>query len=224
VIALQYANRNRTIGVPLYIIGAVVVLSVVIGVAVLRAGGDPRDGGFAAGFLYGVFGYTIALGVQNVSSSFPFALALGATRRAFVLGNLLVSAAQGLLVAVAAVALLGLETATNGWFIGTRVLASPELGGGDALVVGGIMLLEILTALSVGGVAGAAFVRYGARGPLLLAVAVSTVAVLLLLLLVPHAAAIAAAFRPWWPAAGCAVVIGVGTVGQYLFLRRASIR
>lgn len=224
VVALQYSNRNRMIGVPLYILSGVVLLTVAISLAILRAGGDLDGSDFNASVLYSVLGYTVAVGVQNVSSSFPFALALGSTRRTFVLGNLTTSAVQALLVALTAVVLLGLETLTGGWFLGARALGTTLLGAGNPVVLGGIMLLAVLTALSVGGVAGSAWVRYGARGPLVLTLGVALVLVVLLLVLVPQAAAVAAAARPWWLAVGGAAVIGAATVGQYLFLRRASVR
>ena len=224
VVALQYSNRNRMLGVPLYILGGVVLLSVVIGLAIQRAGGDLDDADFNASVLYSVLGYTVAIGVQNVASSFPFALALGSTRSTFVLGNLLTSAVQAVLVAVTAVALLGIELLTHGWFIGVRTLSPVPMGAGNPAVLGGIMLLATLTALSVGGVFGASYVRFGGRGPLAAGIGIAAVVVLLLLLLVPQAAAVAAAFRPWWLAVGGAVVIGLSAVGQYLFLRRASVR
>ena len=37
VVALQYSNRNRMVGVPLYILGAVIVI------AALRRGRSPKD-------------------------------------------------------------------------------------------------------------------------------------------------------------------------------------
>jgi len=159
-----------------------------------------------------------------VSTSFPFSLALGSTRRTFVLGNLLTSLTQGLLIAIASVVLLGLELVTGGWFIGARAMSSVLLGAGDPIVLGGVMLLAMLAALSAGGVFGAAWVRFGARGPLVLSLAIAAVVVLLLLLLVPQAGAIASAARPWWLAIGGAIEIGLAVVGQYLFLRRASVR
>ena len=224
VVALQYSNRNRMLGVPLYILGGVVLLTVAISLAVVRAGGDLDDADFNASVLYSVLGYTVAIGVQNVSGSFPFALALGSTRRTFVLGNLLTSAAQALLVAAAAVVLLGIEVVTRGWFIGAKALSPVLLGAGNPVVLGGVMLLATLTALSVGGAFGSSYVRFGARGPLLVSLGIAVAVVVLLLLLVPQAAPITAAFRPWWLAAAGTAVIGLSTIGQYCFLRRASVR
>lgn len=224
VVALQYGNPNRMVGVPLAVLGGVVLLTVATTLAILRAGGDVKDADFNASVLYSMLGYSVAIGVQNVASSFPFALALGSTRSTFVLGNLLTSAVQALLVAAASVVLLGIEVATRGWFIGARALSPVPLGAGNPVVLGGVMLLATLTALSVGGVFGSSYVRFGGRGPLVVSVGIAVVLVLLLLLLVPRAAALSTAFQPWWLAAVGAAVIGLSAVGQYLFLRRASVR
>jgi hypothetical protein len=224
VIRLQYANANRMIGIPLYILGAVILLTVLISLAILRAGGTLDGADYNASVLWSIVGYMVAVGVQSVATSFPFALALGTTRRTFVLGNLLTSLVQALLVAAASVVLLGLELATGGWFLGAHVMSSTVMGSGNGLVLAGVMLLTILGALSVGGVFAAAWVRFGSLGPLSLAIGIVLVAIVLLLLLLPIGAAVEAAAATWWIAVAGAVVIGLSVVGQYLFLRRASVR
>lgn len=85
-------------------------------------------------------------------------------------------------------------------------------------------MLDSTRSGSVGGVLGASFVRFGARGPLLLLLGTAATAVLLVLLLAPHGTAFSFAFRPDRLAAEGAAVIGLSTVGQYLFLRRAGVR
>jgi hypothetical protein len=224
VVRLQYGNPNRMVGVPLYILGAVVLVTVAVTVIILRAGGDVRHADFNASVLYSVLGYTVAIGVQNVSRSFPLALALGSTRRTFTLGNLVTSALQAALVAVAAVVLLGLETLTHGWFVGARALSSVLLGDGNPLVLAGVMALAILTALHIGGLYGATWVRFGTRGPVVLTVGIVAVVLLLLVALISTGAAVLAAFEPWWIPAAATVVVALAVVGQYLFLRRASVR
>lgn len=224
VIALQYTTPTRMIGIPLAILAGVVVVNVVIAIAVLRAGGDVTGSYSNGSVLWSVLGYTVAVGVQNVSASFPFALALGSTRQTFVVGNLLASAIQALLLAATAIALLGLERVTGGWFLGLHVLSSDLLGRGNALVLGGTIFLTILTALCVGGAFGASWVRFGARGPLLVSVGLVAVGAIVLLLGLPEVVALADAAQPWWAAAGCVAVIAAALPGQYLFLRSASIR
>ncbi|WP_375388760.1 hypothetical protein [uncultured Amnibacterium sp.] len=224
VVALQYANRNRMLGIPLLILGVVVVLSVAISIAVLRAGGTLKGSDSNASILWSVLGYTVAIGVQTTATSFPFALALGSTRRTFVLGALLTSVVQAAVVSAAAVVLLGLELVTGGWFIGARVVSSVLLGGGNPLLLAGVMFLSVLTALAVGGVFGAAWVRFGAAGPAALGLGGVAAVVLAILLLGPRLVELSGAFQPWRLAVAGAVVIGLSIVGQYLLLRRASVR
>jgi hypothetical protein len=225
VVALQYGRPNRMVGVPLYILGAVVVITVLISVAVLRADGHLDRTNGNGSILWSVLGYTVAIGVQNVATSFPFALALGSTRRTFVLGNLLTAAAQSVLVAAAAAVLLGLETVSGGWFVDAHVLDVDGLGGGNPLLLAASMFLGVLLALSVGGLFGAAWIRFGARGPVLLSLGIAVVLVALLLIGAGvSVAVVAAAAQPWWPVASAVVVVALALVGQYLFLRRASVR
>jgi hypothetical protein len=224
VVSLQYGNPRRMVGVPLLILGGVVVITVLVSVAVLRAGGSVAGSQGNGSILWSVLGYTVAVGAQNVTASFPFSLALGSSRRAFVLGNLLTAAAQALLVAIAAVALLGLELLTDGWFIGVHVLRSGLTGDGNPFVLGGAMLLGVLMAMSIGGLFGAAWVRFGARGPVGIAIGSTALLVVVLLALSPIAASVRPvvdAIQPWWVAV---LVTAVALIGQYLFLRRASVR
>ena len=224
VVALQYSNRNRMIGIPLYILGAVILLSVAISIAILRAGGSLDGSDYNASVLWSVLGYMVAIGVQTTATSFPFALALGSTRRSFVLGALLTAAAQAVLITVAAEILLALELLTDGWFVGARVVTSVLLGDGDPLLLAGVMFLAILTALTVGGVFGAAWVRYGALGPVLLSLGVVIVGVVAVLAFGSSLVSFASLFAPSWIGWIGAVVIGLAVVGQYVFLRRASVR
>jgi hypothetical protein len=104
------------------------------------------------------------------------------------------------------------------------VLGDSTLGGGNALVLVAVMFLATLSALVAGAVFGAAWVRFGALGPLVLGVALAAAAVLALLLLAPSFAALGSAFEPWWLAVAALVVVAVSTAGTYLLLRRAAVR
>lgn len=224
VLALQYANRYRMIGLPLIILSAVVVLTVGIGVAILRAGGTVHGEDANGSVLWSILGYMVALGVQATAVSFPFTLALGSTRRTFVLGALLGAVLQAALIAAAAVVLLGLEFVTRGWFIGMKVLASAPLGHGSPLLLAGVLFLGALTALMVGGVFGASWVRFGTWGPLGLATGVLLAGVLAVLLLGRAASTAADVFGPSRVGWIGSAVIGLSVVGEYCFLRRASVR
>lgn len=223
VVALQYTNRMRLFGVPAIILSAVVVLSVLIGVAILRSGGSLGDMAENGGVAYGIVGYMVALGVQNVTATFPFALALGTTRGRFVAGNLLTTAAIAVTVTAGVVVLLGLEVATGGWFIGAHVVRVDVLDDGSAL--GMLRLaLGIATAVSVGSLFGAAWTRFGPIGPSLLGIGVALVVAIGLLLFLPQLIVLAHSFQLWWLAVAAGVAIAVSIVGQYLLLRGASVR
>jgi hypothetical protein len=224
VLALQYVNPTRMVVVPLSIVLAVVVVMIAVSVVIARLGGDPAAADWNGALVWSITGYTIAIGVQVVATSFPLALALGTTRRTFVLGNLLTVGAQALLFTAAALVLLGLELATGGWFVGARVLADGSLGGGNGLLLALIMGLGSLTALSIGGVFGAAHVRFGARGPLLLSLGLVLVLAAGLLVLLPALIAAAVGFEPWWLVVAAVVLVVVSLGGQYAFLRRAAVR
>lgn len=224
VLALQYANPTRMVLIPLGILVAVVVVMTGVTVAVVRSGGTVADLDFNGAVIWSLFGFVVATGVQAVAVAFPLALALGSTRRSFTLGVLATGVAQSALLTAASLLLLGLERLTGGWFVGARVLGDSTLGGGNPLALVAVMFLSALTALAVGGLFGAAWIRFGARGPAALGIAVAAVAVLALIAFPPDVAALGLAFEPWWLAIAAAVTIVLATSGEYLLLRRASVR
>jgi hypothetical protein len=224
VVVLQYANPTRPVTVPIGILLAVVVVMIAVTSAIVRSGGDAADIDFNGAILWSITGFVVSLGVQGVAVTFPFALALGSTRRTFVLGTLVTIVAQAASIAAASVALLGVELATGGWFVGARVLSDSTLGAGDPLRLAAVMFLTMLTALAVGGVFGASWVRFGAKGPLALGIAIALIVAAALLVLLPAIAAAAASYQPWWPVAGAVALIVMSTLGEYALLRRASVR
>jgi hypothetical protein len=224
VIALQYANPTRLVTIPVGILVAVVVVMTAITLAVVSNGGSGADLDYNGSVVWSLFGFVVAIGVQAVSIVFPLALALGSTRRAFTLGVLATAALQAALLTVGSLALLGLETLSGGWFVGARVFSDSTLGGGNPLTLIAVMFLASLTALTVGGLFGASWIRFGSRGPMGLGIGLSVVVVLALLLLFPEILAAARAFETWWLAVAAVVVVALSTVGEYLLLRRASVR
>lgn len=224
VIALQYANPTRMVTIPLVILSAVVAVTSVVTALVVQGGGTAHDMESNGSVLWSTLGFIVAVGVQVVAVSFPLALALGSTRRTFTAGVLATAALEAALLTLAALVLLGLEVLTGGWFVGARVLGDATLGGGDPLALAAVMFLAVLTAIVAGGLFGAAWVRFGARGPLVLGVGIATAAVLALLVLAPSLESAARGFQGWWLAVAALVVVAVSTAGTLLLLRRAAVR
>ena len=82
----------------------------------------------------------------------------------------------------------------------------------------------MLTALTLGGVFGASWVRFGAKGPQFIAMGVVLAIAIALIILIPQAGEILAAFELWWLAVVAGVVIVVAATGTWLLLRPASVR
>jgi hypothetical protein len=229
-IKLHLNKREMTFLVPLTIIGLVALTSVLISVVFLRGGSVPGTEGWIEGsrnnpgFLWAFPGFLVYLGVQSIATTFPFALTLGATRRAFVSGTLLWAVITSAYITAVMAILTTIEIATGHWWSGFHIFDIYILGLGDLSRLIPIVFLGSLFCLAVGGGFGASWVRWGARGPQLIAASLGIVIVVGLIIVIPSAASILAAFELWWLAVTAAVIIGISGVGAWLMLRPATVR
>lgn len=152
VVKLQLVDKNQLIKVPLMIIGAGILISVIVGELIKLAGAP--DSAVTEGMrnnqaaLWIIMGYFISLGALMYSRSLPFAVALGSTRREYWWGTTLALLVASVGYAALSTVLLFLEKLTGGWFTGTRMYDSYIMGDGNygyaflmGLVVGGFSLL-----------------------------------------------------------------------------------
>lgn len=227
---LHLNKREVTFVVPLYITAMVAVISVLISLLFWRAGSLPGTAGWIQGsqsnpgILYALAGFLVYLGVQSVATTFPFALTLGTTRRGFTAGTLLWSVSVSAYLSLVFAALTMIEIATDHWFAGFYIFDIYVLGAGDLSLLLPIVFLGVLSMLMIGGVFGASWMRFGALGPQLIAVAVAVVLVVTLIVIMPAAAEIIAAFQLWWLAVAAGTVIIVSAIGTWLLLRSAIVR
>ncbi len=230
VARLQANKLDVTFLVPLYILAAVMVISALIVFAIQRGGGDPSSADYVEGarmnmgMVWSLPGFLVYLGVQAVSTTFPFALALGTTRRAFVAGTALANLVQSAYIALVMLALLGIELVTNHWFIGLYVLDTYFLGAGDPLKLFLTAFIGTFLMLSIGGVFGAIWVRFGAKGPTILGLALGLVLAIAIVLLVPYFGEIFAAMTEAKLALGAIAVAIVALLGTWLCMRRTAVR
>lgn len=215
---------------PFIIVMTVLVVSVLISLVMQRAGADPASPDFVEGarwnqgMIWSLPGFLVYYGVQAIATTYPFGLALGATRRAHVFGTAIANLILSAYVAALMLLLLGIELLTNHWFMNVYALDVYVLGAGDPLVLfmTGFMLTFVAT--SIGGVFGAMWVRYGSKGPTFLALGLGLVLVVLLLIFVPQAAEIIAAItRPLLVAVGFGIV-ALALLGTWWVMRRAAVR
>ncbi|WP_431277068.1 hypothetical protein [Leifsonia poae] len=229
-VKLHLNKRADTFLTPLYIIGTVAVISVLISLLFLRSGSVPATADWILGsrsnpgLAYGLAGFLVYFGVQAAATTFPFALTLGATRRAFVTGTLLWAILVSAYVALTLAVLCMIEIATDHWFAGFYVFDVFLLGAGNIGLLLPIAFLGTLTLLAIGGVFGASWVRLGARGPQFVGILLAIVIVVALIILLPSLGAIFAAFQPWWLAVVAGVLIILCSLATWLFLRSAIVR
>lgn len=110
VVRLQLINTQSFLWVPLLILAAAVVVSVLIFAMIPES-----DGPMYAGAANAPMWYFLALGIQAMTLSFPFSQAMSVTRREFFLGTLIVGAIGAAMMATLFVAVAGIEQLTNGY-------------------------------------------------------------------------------------------------------------
>jgi hypothetical protein len=84
----------------------------------------------AAGYLLCVVLYFAILGMQAIGRSLPFGLALGASRRSFYSGTVLLGMALALVSGLVLTALQAIERATDGWGLSIHFFRVPHLLNG----------------------------------------------------------------------------------------------
>ncbi|ACZ29454.1 hypothetical protein Xcel_0415 [Xylanimonas cellulosilytica DSM 15894] len=229
-VALHLNQRTKTFLVPLWIAAIVGVVSVLIALIFWRSGSQPGSAEWVQGsqsnpgVIYALGGFLVYFGVASVATTYPFALTLGSTRRAFVAGTLVWQAIVAAYVAVVFLVLSVVELATNHWFVGFYVFDIHALGAGDPGRLLPTVFLGVLSFLAVGAVFAAAWVRFGPRGPQLLGLGVFVTLGIGLAVIIPDIAGIAAAFELWWLAIAAGAVVVLASLGTWLLLRSAVIR
>jgi len=229
-VKLHLNRRRQVFLVPLWIAGVVGVISVVIALIFWRGGSQPGTAEWIQssrsnpGIIYALGGFLVYLGVSSVGTAYPFALMLGSTRRAFAIGTLAWQALIAAYVAVVFLVLELIEVATHHWFVGFYAFDIYVLGAGDPWRLLVIVFLGVFTFLAIGAVFAGSWVRFGVRGPQLLALGLVVVIGLGIAIVVPGLGAIVAAFQLWWLAVAAGVVIVLASLGTWLFLRSAVIR
>ncbi|SJN08475.1 putative integral membrane protein [Leucobacter sp. 7(1)] len=231
VTRLHLNRLTNFLGTPAVILGVVLLVSIIIALAIQRATGLPSDSAeyidgarMNMGVVWSLPGFLIYYGVQAVATTYPFALALGTTRRNFIIGTMLSNALQAAYVAVMLVILLGLELATGHWFSNTYVLDTYAVGSGNPWILAASGFLGVLFCLTVGGLFGAIWVRFGAKGPAVLGLGLGLALALVLLALAPNLGEIIGGLTRGGLALGALVVILVSLVGTWFAMRRASVR
>jgi hypothetical protein len=227
VVHLHLSRRAAMFAVPLYILAAVIVITVIITIAISTAAageGVPENARYNQAMVWSMPGYLVYLGVASVAGTYPLGLAFGATRRAYALGTLLSHAVIAVYVTVVATLGLLIELATGHFGGGFYLFDVHLLGSGDLARFVPIVFLGVLGSLTIGSVFGAAWVRFGTNGPTVLALGLVLLLVGFGWLALQNLDTIVSAFELWWLAVGAVAVIAASCLGVFAFLRKASVR
>ncbi|UOQ59110.1 hypothetical protein MUN76_08565 [Leucobacter rhizosphaerae] len=230
VTRLHLNKLSSFVVAPLGIVGVVMVVSIIIALAIQR-GGSPVDSAsyvegarWNSGIVWSLPGFLIYYGVQAVATTYPFGLALGTTRRNFILGTMVANVLQAAYIAIVLVILLGIELATDHWFMSVYVLDVYALGAGNPWVLFASAFLGVLFCLTIGGFFGAIWVRFGAKGPAVVGLALGVVLAVALLILAPQLAELIAAVTREGLALTVLGIIVVALGCTWVAMRRASVR
>lgn len=230
VTKLHFNKRELSLLVPASILLLATLISVIVALAMVRAGMDPYSQSYIDGFrsntgvLSSIAGFLVYLGVQAVSTTFPFGMSLGTTRRAYTLGTIGYYLVQSGYVAAVGLVLLGVEKLTDHWFVQAYVMDSALLGNGNPVKLVATIFVLTFTMLSIGGVFGAVFVKAGAKGPLILGIIFALVLALVVLLSIPYISTIFAGNVMAKLLIGGLLIALIANLGTYLGLRTASVR
>jgi len=109
VVRLQFINKVTYIWMPLLVLGASWVISILIFAMIPLDG--PKYGGGAQAPLWAF----MAVGIQAMTMSFPFSQAMSLTRREFYLGTLAAASVTGVMLSTVFVVIGLIEKATDGF-------------------------------------------------------------------------------------------------------------
>ncbi|XBH20299.1 hypothetical protein V5R04_08535 [Jonesiaceae bacterium BS-20] len=230
VTKLHFNKRELSLLVPACILLLATLISVIVALALGRAGMDPNSAKYIEGFrgntgvISSIAGFLVYLGVQAVATTFPFGMSLGTTRKAYTFGTIGYYLIQSGFVAAVGLVLLGIEKLTGHWFVHAYVMDSVLLGNGNPLKLVATIFVLTFTMLSIGGVFGAVFVKAGAKGPLFLGISLALLLALAILFSVPYFSALFAGPVMLKLLVAGLVIALVANCGTYLGLRTASVR
>ncbi len=234
ILKITRLQLNKTLSFvstpPLFLL-TMLVLSFVISLAIQRATGvGPESPTYIASarwnqaMVWSLPGYLVYFGVQAVGTTYPLALALGATRRDFVLGTMMTNVLHSIYIGVLVMIALGIEILTHHWFLGVYVLDVYFFGAGDYVIAGGTATLGTLFFLTIGGLFAGLWVRFGARGPLVLGLGGGLILAVVLLALAPNLGTLLPHITSTLLAVIVVALIILALVGTWFAMRKASVR
>lgn len=167
VFKLHFANPTTVLWMPLGILGLIFTMNWLLWLIIAAAAGEGdgvTEGTAWSGASMFIFVWLLVVAVQAMNRTFHFALGFGAARKDYYLGTVgaLVLTSAGWSIVVATLAVI--EESTKGWGLGGHMFASIYFGDDGPFARLWYIFLLMLFFMSLGLVAGAAFVRWKTLG------------------------------------------------------------
>ncbi len=182
IVKLHTVNPSVFFGIPWIILVCAWAVTMAIAAILTRAGVDPtgmHEGMRNSWAVLAPQWYLVVVGVQAVSFTFPFALGFGATRRDFWFGTSAMFVLVSCEMAIAIATLVQIEIATGGWGVNAAVFDALWYGRQGWLADFYATFCLQLLVLFIGAAATTVYMRWRARGMLLLGLGSVVLALLL---------------------------------------------
>ncbi|MCW4466570.1 hypothetical protein OK351_13810 [Glutamicibacter sp. MNS18] len=173
VARMQLINKWTFIGIPLLILGGAFIFTMAIFWLVRRAGGD--EAVMYSGGAQAPMWYFLALGIQSLTLTFPFSLAMSVSRRTFYLGTVLLFGISALLLSTFYYLMGLVEQATGGWGLGGRFFALEWVADNNGFVQIMFYFVLMLLLFMIGFWIATIYMRWRTSGMLVFFVALAAI-------------------------------------------------
>ncbi|HEY2644509.1 MAG TPA: ABC transporter permease [Galbitalea sp.] len=163
VTRLLFANPFQILVLPMIILVGVLLTNIAIWV-LIKSVANGTVPAFQTGALAYVIVYSIIVGVQAISRTFPFSLGFGVTRRDFYFGSLIAFVILAAMYTVVMTILNLFEIATNGWWLDGHMFTPIFFDAGTVPLQSLLYFVSLLVSLFVGAGVATFYVRWKSTG------------------------------------------------------------
>lgn len=167
VARMQLINKWTFIGIPLWILASAFLVTMAIWGLVRKAGAEEvlYSGGAQAPMWY-----FLALGIQALTLTFPFSMAMSVSRRTFYLGTVALFSICALLLSIFYYLMGLVEVATNGWGINGQFFALGWVAENNAVIQIAFYWVLMSLLFMVGFFSATLYMRWRTTGVLIFSI------------------------------------------------------
>lgn len=162
VARMQLINKGTFIGIPLIILGGAFLFTLAIWWLFWRNGNS--DGTMYGGGAQAPMWYFLALGIQSLTLTFPFSMAMSISRRTFYLGTVALFSVCALALSVFYYLMGLVEVATDGWGMGGQFFALQWIADNNWLVQILFYFVLMVLLFMIGFLAATIYMRWRTKG------------------------------------------------------------